>query len=188
MAEKPNIAPELLRQLLRYEPETGKLFWRERPDNLFEEGKHDARHTASCWNSKLAGKRALSCLNSNGYYRGRVLRRSLLAHRVIWAMEHGEWPRDQIDHTNGVRTDNRLANLRESNHLKNGKNIKKKCTNTSGHTGVYWVAARNRWHSEITVNNNKISLGNHVSIELAVKARLSAEKKYGFSHTHGKRE
>ena len=46
------------------------------------------------------------------------------AHRVIWALVHGEWPEGQIDHINGVRDDNRLENLRVVTNQDNQKKHK----------------------------------------------------------------
>lgn len=169
----------ILRQLLRYEPDTGKLFWRERDRSWFNS---DRVHSA--WNAKLAGKEAMTGLDNYGYPRGRIGGQTIRAHLVIWKMVHGTAPKGVIDHINHDKTDNRLVNLREitkrENHLNSG--LCKR--NTSGVTGVCRV--KGRWQAMITVNYESIYLGRFDSIEDAAKARKAAERKYGFHANHGK--
>ena len=85
-------SPELLRKLLRYEPETGKLYWRERTPDMFDDSKSNAKRTCAAFNTRLAGRRALTSVDTGGYMYGRFANITHLAHRLIWAMEMGEWP------------------------------------------------------------------------------------------------
>lgn len=55
MAKPADMTPELLRQLLRYEPETGKLFWKIR---TFQNHKKDPNF----FNKKYATKEALAII------------------------------------------------------------------------------------------------------------------------------
>jgi hypothetical protein len=143
MADKPDITPELCRQLLRYEPETGKLFWKARPASFFAHsfnrwgGIKTAETNALIWNRKYAGKEAFTA-NSRGYRTGRMFDWQYFAHRVIWAIVYGEWPvvGMDIDHINGDKSDNRIANLRCVSHQENGQNAKRPNNNTSGRIGV----------------------------------------------------
>ena len=49
-------------------------------------------------------------------------RRNVLGlHHIAWALVYGRFPR-QIDHLNGIKTDNRLANLREVTKRENDEN------------------------------------------------------------------
>jgi hypothetical protein len=50
--------------------------------------------------------------------------------------------------------------------------------NKSGYEGVFWLANRDKWQASIRVNRKMIYLGNYKNIEDAVKARLTAERKY----------
>ena len=174
--------PALLRKLLRYDPETGELFWRKRTPDMFE-GK---RPEAMCktWNTKFAGKIAMPYENDGGYLMGQVMGIRIMAHRVCWALHHGEWPEGQIDHENHNPKDNRIKNLRVVTGAENCKNMSMKETNTSGHTGV--CRYRNRWKAQIVVDRKYIFLGYHDNKESAIRARKAAEKKYGFHENHGK--
>lgn len=175
-----DIDPAILPVLLRYEPETGKLFWRRRPREYFVSDKGFA-----CWNGKHAGQEAFTSTEGRHlYHNGRILGRSLKAHRVIWALVHGKWPTGQIDHINGNRQDNRLVNLREVSRLENHRNMKRFKNNTSGHAGV--IPFKGRWQARITVDYRGIHLGTFDTVEEAVAARAQADIKYKFHKNHGR--
>ena len=89
----------------------------------------------------------------------------------------GEWPPVFIDHINGCRSDNRMANLRLADHSQNQQNAKNRTGTTSGVRGVYWHRQRQRWHAEISLNGVKRSLGLHATLEQAARARMEAQKR-----------
>lgn len=181
MAKKPLPTPGQLRQLLRYEAETGKLFWRERGIEWFADGGHTAAHNCAAWNKKYAGTEALAAISTNGYRYGRVFRMRVAAHRAIWAMAHGEWPAGDLDHINCVKTDNRLENLRVVSHEENMRNVPRRRDNVSGITGVHWQSRRGKWRAEIQGER----LGMFDSLEEAAAARAVAMRLRGFHANHG---
>lgn len=67
------------------------------------------------------GTPALTGKLSNGYYEGRVNGTHFYAHRVVFFLTYGYWPK-QVDHINGVRDDNNPLNLREADHTTNAQN------------------------------------------------------------------
>lgn len=154
-----DLSPELLRDLLRYEPLTGKLYWKERPRELFIDGSEDVDATFKSWNKRWAGKEAFTSDDGVGYRQGRIFGKSYRAHRVAWAIYHGAWPADEIDHINGCRMDNRLENLREATREENGRNAGAKITNTSGFKGVSWKKDIGKWRARILVSGVEHSLG-----------------------------
>ncbi|MCK9544728.1 MAG: HNH endonuclease [Novosphingobium sp.] len=184
MADKALPPPEVLRQLLRYEPETGKLFWRRRGPEWFP-----SQGTMKSFNTQHAGKEAFTSV-SDGYrtssiaYMGRAF--SLRAHRVIWAIVHKSWPSGEIDHINGVRDDNRIENLRVVSLRENCRNQRLRKTNTSGVAGVCWDKRDMKWRSRICADGRYISLGNFSRLEDAAKARAKAEVRYGYHPNHGR--
>lgn len=180
MADKPVITPELLRQLLDYNPETGAIFWRERAETFFTR-----RRTAIAWNKRYAGTRALNHAKPTGYLSGCLFNRHVLAHRVAWALAHGEMP-NVIDHINGDRKDNRLTNLRNISYAENSKNSALPKTNKSGRIGVCAVSGGKYWLSQISSGKQKYYLGRFDNIEDAIKARVDAELKFGFHSNHGR--
>ena len=184
MIHKDLPSPELLRKLLRYEPETGKLFWMERGVSLFNDGVQTAEHTCARWNSRLAGRPAFS-KSSHGYLRCSIFYRRYYAHRIIWAMVTSEWPSAQIDHINHDRLDNRIKNLRAVTNKENGKNQSMPCTNTSGTVGVGWHKASGKWRADIVSNGKQIRLGKFTDIKDAIVARKDAEAEYFYHRNHG---
>ena len=156
------LTQKIVHELLEYYPETGKLFWRKRNNN-----------------------EAFTCLSSSGYPRGMILDKGYYAHRIIWFWVYGEWPKEEIDHINHIRTDNRLCNLREVSRKENHKNLSKRKNNTSGKTGVWFDKTNKKWCAMIH-NEKWIFLGRYILYEDAVKARKNAEIKHNFHENHGK--
>lgn len=186
MAKKPLPTPGQLRQLLRYEAETGKLFWLPRHPSFFVggSGSYTPERTAKTWNKRYAGTEALSAISSEGYKNGTLLGRYAAAHRVIWAVVHGYWP-EFIDHINGCRDDNRLLNLREVTKRENGMNQGRKVNNSSGVTGVHLRGDNGKWIAQIGVGMQRVYLGAYDTFEDAVMVRQAAEREYGFHRNHG---
>lgn len=110
------------REALRYDPETGKLYWRHRPASHFTDGKvRPPEENRRLWNAKNAGNEALKGRDNYGYLKGRVFGRNVRAHRAAWFLTYGHWP-EEIDHINGDRADNRLCNLRACGREGNVRN------------------------------------------------------------------
>ena len=171
-------------ELLHYDPETGHLYWKERHAGMFEDSLIPERD-AKTWNKNFAGKRALSA-NVGGYGGGAIWGQPLRSHRVIWKMMTGNEPKI-IDHINGVKTDNRWVNLRNVDRKINSRNQAICKTNSSGFSGVNWSRQKGRWHARIKVNYRDLNLGFFDDFESAKRARIAANKKYGFHENHGRR-
>ena len=178
--------PETLRELLRYEPETSKLFWKARDVRWFSPGKRrTAEHKMRNWNSKCAGKEAFTASDHRGCKQGRIFDRGYLAHRVIWAMVTGAWPEEDIDHEDRNPGNNRWGNLRSVPHAVNMRNLPPSKRNTSGVCGVSWSQRSRKWYAQIRIDNKPQSLGLFEVFEDAVSARKAAEEKHGFHVNHG---
>lgn len=177
--------PAELRNLLSYDPATGKLFWKARgPLDFRGAVGHGADWKAANWNSQYAGREAMTNI-SGGYRQGFVFRRPVRAHRAIWAIVHGSWPNGPIDHINGDRLDNRLVNLRLATPTINARNARKSRNNTSGATGVSYVKRTGRWHAYIHSDGRRLNIGTFALKDDAVRARAAAQKALGYSPRHG---
>lgn len=175
MAKRRLPCPTIARLLLRYEPETGRLYWKHRPAALRKAGSTAPKE----------GAEGFQCATVHGYLQGGLLGGVVVAHRVIWAIVHGYWPK-QIDHINGIKTDNRLANLREVDDAENRKNMAIRSDNASGFHGVRWLKRRSKWRAEIKVSGSPKYLGEFANKDDAIAARKAAELAYGFHENHGR--
>lgn len=173
--------PALLADLLRYDAESGFLYWRHRPEWMFK----DVR-TYRAWNTTFADKLALHALGNAGYRRGKIYGADLLAHRAIWAVVHGAWPDGEIDHIDGDTLNNRLSNLRDVSRTLNGQNIRRSSRNTSGRSGVSFNKMQGKWVAYIKANGVFTFLGTHKTKEEAIAARQAAEIASGFHQNHGR--
>jgi len=107
-----------LREVLYYDEETGIFMWK------INTGK-----------KRLAGKIAGSKM-VRGYWMICVDYVQYAAHRVAWFYVTGRWPPHQIDHINGVRTDNRFVNLRLATFKQNMRNVKSRASH--GYKGIVY--------------------------------------------------
>ena len=157
-----------LRELLKYDPETGRLFWK-------------ARQTGwSGFNTRFAGKEAFTAIDSGGYRIGSLLQVRHRAHRVIWKLVYGTDP-EQIDHENGDRQDNRLTNLRAVTDQENKKNSKRRSDNRSGVVGV-GTHSDGKFRARIGTEH----LGLFETLEEATVARRAAELNHNYHQNHGR--
>ena len=167
--ELPSI--ETLRQLLDYDPAAGALTWKPRPLEMFG-GDVRIRGT---WNTRYAGKPALSHVDAHGYRTGALFSRYYKAHRVVWKMVHGVDPSGEIDHINGDRADNRISNLRDVSQSGNQRNAGLRQDNKSGQAGVHV-----RKNGQITAYVCGKYIGVFPTVDAAVEARRKAEAALGF--------
>ena len=105
------------------------------------------------------------------------------AHRLAWLYVYGEYPSCEIDHINGIRTDNRIANLRLADRSVNTQNIGNKPRSGCGYLGVTYKKSRNKFSSVIQADGKKFYLGEFDDAQTAHKAYLAAKTKLhkGFS-------
>jgi hypothetical protein len=179
------ISIEQLKTLLRYDPETGKLFWLPRTPDIFLGKEQPAAHSCAIWNKRFAGKEALTAESGRGYRQGSLLGAKCFAHRAAWALASGQWPEGEVDHINGDRGDNRSENLRSTTRTENGRNQKLRKTNTSGVMGVSKTRG-NRWQAHAKVDGVSKYLGTFSSKEEAGIARREADRVLGFHENHGR--
>lgn len=90
------LTADQLRDVLRYEPETGMFFWRRNVNN----------------NGGALGGRAGS-VRDNGHRRIGVFGTRYMEQRLAWLYVYGEWPKGIVQHINNDPSDNRISNLRE---------------------------------------------------------------------------
>ena len=116
----------------------------------------------------------------NGYRAIRYEGHQWYEHRLAWALTFGALP-PQLDHINGVRDDNRIANIREATTSQNQANAHKPI-GRSGYRNVY-IDSRNPcrpYVAKINVRNRQVTLG---YFETAEEAGLAAE--CGHARHHG---
>lgn len=152
---KPSVS--YLRECFRLDETSGKLFWRVRPVEHFR-----TQHLCNWWNARYAGKEAGYL--SQGYRNFELnlegVRTVIGVHRAIYALVHGEWPPDQVDHWNRNRADNRPSNLKPATHSQQRENSGMYSSNTSGFRGIVWhKGGRRHWQARINANGKTVSLG-----------------------------
>lgn len=165
MAMKALPCPTVLRQLLRYEPDTGKLFWLDRGERHFPGRRHYLT-----WRTRYCGKEALNNISSAGYFRGNVFNRGMLAHRAAWAIHYGKHPTADVDHINGNPLDNRIVNLRHATRSQNMANSKSARGSSSHYLGVSFDKSRGKWAAELTTRYKKRHIGRYADEEEAARA------------------
>lgn len=124
-------------------------------------------------------------VGNKGYVRIKINRKLYLAHRLVWLYVYGSFPDGEIDHINGIRTDNRLCNLRSVTKNENLVNKRKYSNSSSGITGVCWHKQHRKWVSTICINGKRKHLGLFKNIDDAKIARENASKLFGFHVNHG---
>ena len=149
-----------LREMFVYDAEAGSFRWR------------------TTYRNAVAGEEA-GTVRMDGYRILCVDGTRLLAHRIAWAMLYGEWPRSQVDHMNGVRSDNSARNLRVVTHAENCQNLRA-CNarnQSSGLLGVTWSQRKKKWKSGIKSCGKSYHLGYFSDKHEAFAAYVGAKRR-----------
>jgi hypothetical protein len=154
-----NIDFTYVQQILDYCPFTGQFTWKIRV------------------NTKVPSGSIAGTPHNRGYIHITIKGKKFLAHRLAWMFVHKTFPQSAIDHINGVRTDNRIENLRTVTHSENLQN-QKNPRGKNPYLGVSFSKYMNKWLASITVNKFQKNLGYFDTAELAREAYLSAKRIY----------
>jgi hypothetical protein len=147
-----------LKQVLFYDTETGNFTWTDKA-------------SYKCFVGKKAGS------FSSGYVAIRYKRKLYKAHRLAWAFVYGTMPDCAIDHIDGNKSNNQIANLRLATDGINSQNIKSAfITNKSGYLGV--SPAEKKWKATIRVSGKYKYLGVFETPELAHAAYVNAKRQF----------
>lgn len=157
---------ERLKELLLYDADDGRFYWKVKV-----RGRHIGGQAGS--------------FDAHGYGQVRIDGEIYKEHRLVWLYVTGAWPKDQIDHQNHDRRDNRFENLREADNRTNHLNRPMQSSNTSGFVGVSFNKGAKLFESYITTERKRVRLGYFKTLEEAIKARADANAKYGFHANHG---
>lgn len=171
---------EYLAQCFDYDPQTGLITRKSRPESHFR-----SRKAFLVAESRFAGK-AAGNINSAGYLLIGLDGSTYLAHRIAWKLMHGDDP-DYIDHINGFRTDNRIDNLRNTTCQQNQSN---KALSKKSSTNIYGVTIcshQKAFRVYITQNYKRHFLGSTKDFLEACCLRKSAENTFGFHENHGRK-
>lgn len=149
-AVKNDLSAEQVRAILSYNPETGEI---------------RRRSTGA-----VAGS------PNHGYLRIKIGLRNYAAHRLAWLLHYGEWPVGGLDHADGIRRNNRIANLRAASVTQNNANARTYSNNKLGLKGVSWLPSAGKYRAQIKKNGLVIFLGSFDDAASAHQAYISAAR------------
>lgn len=150
-----NLTQRYLKEILFYSPETGVFTWRVSRSRTKE--------------GTIAGY-----LIKKGYRIITIDKKRYLASRLAYLYMKGRFPREEMDHKNRVRDDNRWNNLREVSSSGNSKNRSLRIDNSSGVAGVRWNEVKKKWR--VTISH--VHLGYFKNKLEAIQVRHKAEEEY----------
>ena len=150
---------EQLRSLFRYDSKTGNLIRRVSTNSNTKVGD-------------IAGR-----ITSAGYRQVSVHGKKYVAHHLVWVYHYGEWPKDQLDHINRIRDDNRIENLREATRTQNSFNRLSYKGSKSKYKGVSIHKTSGKWCAYYQASGDSKWLGLFDTEEAAAEAYKKATEK-----------
>jgi hypothetical protein len=154
------ITRERLIELVLYNPIDGSFVWRYSRGGHIKQGEPAGfPHYSGYITLKLDGK-------------------MYQAHRLAWLWVYGRWPKEEIDHENLNRADNKINNLREATHSQNQHNTSAYKNNSTGMKGVTYLKQNKKWMAQIQRNKQNYYLGVYNTPEEAHVAYKTAAKEF----------
>jgi hypothetical protein len=147
------------REFFNYDPKSGDFFRIKK---------------VSKYSNTIVGEK-VKYVNTQGYIQFGFKGKTYKVHRTAWLLYYGESPK-VIDHINGIKTDNRICNLRSVNlHINNQNRHKHR---NGKIIGTSYRKEMNKWRSEIRLNGKRINLGHFNTEQEAHEAYKKEYKKH----------
>ena len=150
MSKVKSLTQEELKDWLHYDPRSGLFHWLKT-------------------GLRIQLFRRPGNLTKQGYRRIGIGNYVYQEHQLAYLYMTGEWPKQDIDHINGVKDDNRWENLRAVSRMENLHNR----GNVSG-----FKKNGKRFSASLQVNKKTIYLGTFDTQEIAREEYLKAKRKY----------
>jgi len=147
------LTQDRLKELVSYNPETGIFTWVSRPTNRVKIGS------------------AAGCPDKDGYILIGIAGKIYKAHRLAFLYMDGLMPEHDVDHINGVKSDNSWSNIRRATRSQNNINRK-------GTKGYYWSKSNGHYRSNISINGKTVDLGGFDNEQDARQAYLDAATRH----------
>ena len=155
---KESLTQDELKQLLRYNPETG----------LFTRVKKSANGRAKV--GDIAGGYDL-----NGYNTIKLNGSRYYGHRLVWLYVYGYFPKE-IDHIDRNKSNNKLSNLRSVTRKENMLN---KPSYLGEYRGIWFNKKWNNHQVYARIDGKAIYCGSFKTKDEAMRARNMVEENYG---------
>lgn len=150
-----------LRELLSYDPNSGVFTWVAPTNRRIRVGARTGQ------------------VRPDGYSQLQIDGRRYLAHRLAWCYVYGDWPNGELDHINGLRSDNRVANLRVVTRSENMQN-QRAPRGKNPYLGVSYHRASGRWAAQLSVAGRNTHLGLFDTPEQAQAAYTGTKKAHSY--------
>lgn len=175
---------EFLHELLHYDEEDGRLYWKPRGRHLY---KND--WAWNWFNQRYAGAVASSLDKHSKRKTYRVVTifgRKFGEHRLIWWLNYYDDPILDLDHEDHDTENNKIGNLRRVLPSGNAKNRPNRSDNSTGYPGVYPIKSTDKWSVKIYIHGKPKSKSGFNSFEEAKEYKILREKELGYHPNHGK--
>ena len=169
------LTQSIVRELIEYQPETGKMFWKNRKPNWFK--------TEMAWrrfNSAMEGKE----LNPN-YLQAKVLGSTQQKSRLVWLMHTGSVPNGdkfKIMTFNRDRFDTRIENLVcvPTTISVRQKLDEASVASSTGRYGVYWIPSKSAYSGDFVEISGKRTTKYFKTFDEAFWFRYSHEPMHNY--------
>lgn len=152
---------DLLKELFDYDEITGIVVWKKSRSPRIKIGS-PVKYT-----------------NKFGYIQVRLEGKLWMLHRLIWLMQTGTFPKGEIDHIDGNRSNNAWSNLRDVSKFKNMQNRRRADKDSkTGVLGVTFDKQRNKYRAQLTMNGKKVLNKIFNTVEEASNAYKQAKENY----------
>lgn len=131
---------ERARELLRYDPETGEMWWRVQTRN------HRTHKPVGTVHRRSGAIQV--CIEGRIY----------LVHRVAFLIVEGRWPHPEVDHWDNDPSNNRWKNLREATRRQNAGNTRGFSKTGEGLKGAS-PHPTGKWQAQLKIDGKQTPLG-----------------------------